>query len=99
MEKTNSCPPQERAASTSAASNESGDAILVLVFLAQSRCEPEHQLHAFHFVQPIGERGVEFFFLGGDDSGRTKRAELAESNGAIAIDRAITRSSAPFVVF
>lgn len=37
---------------------------LVLIFLAQSRCEPKHQLYTLHFGQPIGESGIDFLFSG-----------------------------------
>ncbi len=50
----------------------------VLIFLAQSRCEPKHQLHAFHFGQPIAKCDVEFFSLGRTNAGQPKQTQLAE---------------------
>jgi len=72
---------------------------LVLVFFAKSRRKPEHQLYAFHFTYPIAKSGVEFFFLRRDDAGRAKRAQPAEGHGAITVDRAITGSGAPLIIF
>jgi hypothetical protein len=49
---------------------------LVLIFLAEARREAQHQLHSLDFIQPIGEGGVEFVLVGGDDAGGAERAEL-----------------------
>ena len=70
-----------------------------MVFLAKSRCEPEHQLDTFHLVHPIAECGVEFFSLGCENTGRAKRTKVAEGQGAITVDRTITNRGAPFVIF
>src|ERR1019366_3948688 len=60
---------------------------------------PKHQLHAFHFAHPITKRGVEFRSLGCDNAGGAQWAKLAEGDGTITVDRAVTRSCAPFVIF
>ena len=72
---------------------------LVLIFLAQAGSEPKHQLHAFDFIQPIAEGGVQFTFVGRDDSSRAERTQSRMGKGAITVDGAITSGGAPLVIF
>jgi len=72
---------------------------LVLIFLAEARRKAQHELHALDFVQPIGQRGVQFVFLRGDNAGGTHRTQPRAGQGAVAIDCAVACRRAQFVVF
>src|ERR1035437_1600816 len=69
------------------------------MLFAQSRGEPQHQLHALDLVKPIGERRLYFTLLWRQYAGRAAWPKPFQRERAITVERPVSSRSTPHVVF
>lgn len=65
----------------------------------QSGCESEHHLHPFYFIEPISQRRFDLADLWRKSAGWTVRTKSFQGQGAVAIERAVSRCGTPPIIF